>query len=241
MNSNSKVIDAKARSTLSSNIFSSVDNPDASFFLGAVAYFLNGLMISSTEDEGSKEDESLNSFFSDNLDKNQDKNILNIPKLPTSEDIHSFIESVYSQLKMNTEMLICSVIYIIRASENGVKLLPTNWRSILFISQVLSKKICDFAAIPEMHYSLLSELSGNMLSEGEIKIKEEKFLYAINYHATVKYSIYLRFFMELKNLLREEYFEEAAKILPMSIQNFETITEDTMNYEEALKKKLKTN
>jgi hypothetical protein len=123
--------------------------------------------------------------------------IENIHKVPSFEDMYSFIEALYNCIQFSEECCIISLIYINRIiALTGLCLQTTNWRPLVFVSLMISQKIWDDKYLSNGDFSYIYPF----FDKAQLNLLEMKFLEMIQYNVFVKLSVYMTFYMELRVL-----------------------------------------
>jgi hypothetical protein len=248
----SQTFDIKAKSG-NKKAFSPVDHPNVEFMLNSIAYYIQGNILSNMEDYLKNINTNNNHhtnlltneeiiFLDDKTIYNEITHTIDIKNYesPMITDILTFIVEINSKLNLSIEIFICATIFIDKL--NKIKILPWNWRSIIFISSILLITIQPTLNDANSSYSH-KELSDavKIFNEDEIKIKEETFLASIDYNITVKYRTYLLFFTEIKGLLMNEVKNKSIILGPIDKNKFENeIHKLSENYEKELVKNFRT-
>jgi hypothetical protein len=229
--------------------FSPVDNPNAEFIISSISYYLNSHILLNLEEYQKNPASILDNndiiFLDDKNFYDETKHKLNasLPDSPPMSEISQFIHNLYDTLNLNVEICVCSLIFIYRLSDySNLKVLPWNWKSILLSSMILFITQKSPEENEDEFYTHL-EISNvvKIFTEMEIKLKEDTFIDCIKCHTTIKYSIYLNFFVELKGLLMENINDKKLDMNPIDVHSFEAnIEKISEKYEQELVKKSKT-
>ena len=132
--------------------------------------------------------------------------IENIHKVPSFEDMYSFIEALYNCIQFSEECCIISLIYINRIiALTGLCLQTTNWRPLVFVSLMISQKIWDDKYLSNGDFSYIYPF----FDKAQLNLLEMKFLEMIQYNVFVKLSVYMTFYMELRVLSWKGWHKKA--------------------------------
>lgn len=120
---------------------------------------------------------------------------------PTVENIAEFMLALYECACFSPECCIMSLIYINRLiNQTGLRLYPTNWRPLFLCSIMVAQKVLDDMHLSNADFSYIYPF---FVTE-EINKLEQKFLELIQYHVTVKASLYTKYYFELRALFKSE-------------------------------------
>ena len=152
---------------------------------------------------------------------------------PDPQSIFEFCANIMILTKMEKDVLIISLIYIERLIFNtGFILNSRNWRKIIFISLIIASKIWDDDSLENIHFSQIF----THLKISEINLLERIFIDFINYKTFIKYSEYMKYYLEVKNLALK-YNYNGEKIVPVSVEKMMKIQEYAYQMQKRLKKK----
>ena len=156
---------------------------------------------------------------------------------PDPQSIFEFCANIMILTKMEKEVIINSLIYIERLIFNtGFIINSRNWRKIIFISLIIASKIWDDDSLENIHYSQVF----THLKIGEINLLERTFLELINYKVFVKFSQYIKYYMEIKNLALKYNFN-GEQIVPVSVENMMKVQEYAYQMQKRMRKKISLN
>lgn len=114
-------------------------------------------------------------------------------------------------------------------------LLPCNWRPLIFISLMIAQKMWDDVNI--LNYDFLKIYP--FFTIDELNKLEQKFLQLIDYNIYIKYSVYFKYYLELRELYRDspnQYFP----LKPMDVFTQQKLEKTSLNLEENLIKNYRT-
>jgi len=110
-------------------------------------------------------------------------------------------------------------------------LLPTNWRPLVFISLMIAQKMWDDKYLSNADFSYIYPF----FDTKQVNELEMKFLELIQYNTHIKFSIYTKYYLELKSLVPEDF-----PLKPMDAFTMQKLEDQSKSMEENLKKNAKT-
>jgi len=110
-------------------------------------------------------------------------------------------------------------------------LLPTNWRPLVFISLMIAQKMWDDKYLSNADFSYIYPF----FDTKQVNQLEMKFLELIQYNTHIKFSIYTKYYLELKSLVPEDF-----PLKPMDAFTMQKLENQSKSMEETLKKNAKT-
>ena len=127
--------------------------------------------------------------------------------------------------------VIC-LIYINRIiALTEMPLLPTNWRPLVLVSLMIAQKMWDDKYLSNSDFSYIYPF----FDTKQVNTLEMKFLELIQYNTHIKFSIYTKYFLELKSLVPEDF-----PLKPMDVFTIQKLESQSKNMEDTLKKNAKT-
>ena len=109
-------------------------------------------------------------------------------------------------------------------------LLQTTWRPIILISLMVAQKMWDDKYLSNSDFSTIYPFFDNK----QLNVLEMKFLELIQYNTHIKFSIYTKYYLELKSLVPD------FPLKPMDVFTMAKLEKQSKNMEENLKKNAKT-
>lgn len=110
-------------------------------------------------------------------------------------------------------------------------LLPSNWRPLVFISLMIAQKMWDDKYLSNADFSYIYPF----FDTKQVNELEMKFLELIQYNTHIKFSIYTKYYLELKSLVPEDF-----PLKPMDAFTMQKLENQSKSMEENLKKNSKT-
>ncbi len=110
-------------------------------------------------------------------------------------------------------------------------LLPTNWRPLVLISLMIAQKMWDDKYLSNADFSYIYPF----FDTKQVNSLEMKFLELIQYNTHIKFSIYTKYYLELKSLVPEDF-----PLKPMDAFTSQKLEQQSQKMEENLKKNAKT-
>jgi hypothetical protein len=110
-------------------------------------------------------------------------------------------------------------------------LLPTNWRPLVLISLMIAQKMWDDKYLSNADFSYIYPF----FDTKQVNTLEMKFLELIQYNTHIKFSIYTKYYLELKSLVPEDF-----PLKPMDVFAMQKLETQSKNMEETLKKNART-
>ena len=165
-------------------------------------------------------------YISENPDNFEEDRIALLRKTPSKEDIYAFIEAIYSLAQFSAECCVICLVYINRINSfTEIPLLPTTWRPLVIISLMIAQKMWDdkYLSNADFHYIY------PFFDPEQFNILEIKFLDLIQYNTHIKFSIYSRYYLELKSLSPDDFCLE-----PMSMKQAADLEKKSANMEQKL-------
>ncbi len=134
--------------------------------------------------------------------------------------------------QFSPECCVICLIYINRIiALTEMPLLPTNWRPLVLISLMIAQKMWDDKYLSNSDFSYIYPF----FDTKQVNSLEMKFLELIQYNTHIKFSIYTKYYLELKSLVPEEF-----PLKPMDVFTCQKLESQSKNMEETLKKNAKT-
>ena len=126
-----------------------------------------------------------------------------------------------------------ALIYINRIiALTGLSLHPTNWRPLILISLMIAQKMWDDKYLSNADFAYIYPF----FNAEQVNTLEMKFLEMIQYNTHVKFSLYSKYFFELKSLSTDE-----APLKPMDLFSFNRLENQSKLFGENARKHSKTN
>lgn len=110
-------------------------------------------------------------------------------------------------------------------------LLPSNWRPLIFISIMVAQKMWDDKYLSNADFSYIYPF----FDTKQVNELEMKFLELIQYNTHIKFSIYAKYYLELKGLVPEDF-----PLKEMDVFTQQKLENQSKNMEENLKRNAKT-
>ena len=110
-------------------------------------------------------------------------------------------------------------------------LLTSNWRPLVFISLMIAQKMWDDKYLSNAYFSYIYPF----FDTKQVNELEMKFLELIQYNTHIKFSIYTKYYLELKSLVPEDF-----PLKPMDSFTMQKLENQSISMEESLKKNAKT-
>lgn len=134
--------------------------------------------------------------------------------------------------QFSAECCVICLIYINRIiALTEMPLLPTNWRPLVFISLMIAQKMWDDKYLSNADFSYIYPF----FDTKQVNQLEMKFLELIQYNTHIKFSIYTKYYLELKSLVPEDF-----PLKPMDAFTMQKLENQSKSMEENLKKNAKT-
>jgi len=105
--------------------------------------------------------------------------------------------------------------------------LPTNWRPLTLISLMIAQKMWDDKYLSNSDFSYIYPF----FDTKQVNTLEMKFLELIQYNTHIKFSIYTKYYLELKSLVPEDF-----PLKPMDVFTGHKLETQSKHMEENLKK-----
>ena len=216
---------------------STIENPNVKLIIKGIATLLHSNLLEDIEDNKTIEPKSELYFFDEekyikeNPDNFDEERIELLRKVPSQEDICSFIEALYDIAQFSGECCVICLIYINRIiALTSMPLLQTSWRPIILISLMVAQKMWDDKYLSNSDFSTIYPFFDNK----QLNVLEMKFLELIQYNTHIKFSIYTKYYLELKSLVPD------FPLKPMDVFTMAKLEKQSKNMEENLKKNAKT-
>lgn len=230
--------DIKSCSTSSILLSSTMNTPNVKLIIKAVATLIHSNLLDDMQDGKTISTNSDLYYFSENkyINENpqnfEEERVNLLRKTPTQEDIAGFIEALYDLAQFSAECCVICLIYIYRIiALTEMPLLPTNWRPLVLISLMIAQKMWDDKFLSNQDFSYIYPF----FEIAQVNKLEMKFLELIQYNTHIKFSIYTKYYLELKSLVPEEF-----PLKPMDIFTMQKLENQSKGMEENLKKYGKT-
>jgi hypothetical protein len=230
--------DIKSCSTSSILLSSTMNTPNVKLIIKAVATLIHSNLLDDMQDGKTISTKSDLYYFSENkyINENpqnfEEERVNLLRKTPTQEDIAGFIEALYDLAQFSPECCVICLIYIYRIiALTEMPLLPTNWRPLVLISLMIAQKMWDDKFLSNQDFSYIYPF----FEIAQVNKLEMKFLELIQYNTHIKFSIYTKYYLELKSLVPEEF-----PLKPMDIFTMQKLENQSKGMEENLKKFGKT-
>ena len=231
------ISDIKSSTTGNIMISSTIENPNVKLIIKGIATLLHSNLLEDIEDNKTIEPKSELYFFDEekyikeNPDNFDEERIELLRKIPSQEDICSFIEALYDIAQFSGECCVICLIYINRIiALTSMPLLQTSWRPIILISLMVAQKMWDDKYLSNSDFSTIYPFFDNK----QLNVLEMKFLELIQYNTHIKFSIYTKYYLELKSLVPD------FPLKPMDVFTMAKLEKQSKNMEENLKKNAKT-
>lgn len=193
----------KFNSSSSLYIQSTINSPEPKQLIESISFILLSQIL---EDEQSGKTISSKSdlyYFS------EDKYITDYPlnfedsrkdtaiQLPTQEEISEFLKALFYCAQFSIECCVLALIYINRIiALTGIAINSKNWRPLMFISLMIAQKVWDDKYLNNEDFAYIYPF----FDTEQINILEIKFLEMVQYNVFVKFSLYFKYYLELKSL-----------------------------------------
>lgn len=229
--------DPKSSSTGHIMLSSTIANPDVKLIIKGVSTLLHSNLLEDVEDNRTINPGSDLYFFDEEKyiaeqpeNFNQERiNLLR--KIPTKEDMSGFIDALYDIAQFSGECCVICLIYINRIfALTNIPLLPTTWRPLVLVSLLVAQKMWDDKYLSNSDFSTIYPFFDNQ----QLNVLEMKFLENIQYNTHIKFSIYTKYYLELKAV------EPDFPLKPMDVFTQQKLESQSKNMEEKLKKNAKT-
>lgn len=229
--------DVKSGSTSNVNLTHTINAPNVKMIIKAVATLLHSNLLEDLQDEKTVSPHSDLYYFSEEkyISENPkafDKERIDLlRKTPTQEDIAGFIEAIYDLAQFSAECCVICLIYINRIiALTQMPLLPTNWRPIVLVALMIAQKMWDDRYLTNSDFAYIYPFFDNQ----QLNDLEMKFLELIQYNTHIKFSIYTKYFLELKSLVPD------FSLKPMDVFTMAKLEKQSQAMEDKLKKNCKT-
>ena len=230
--------DFKSSSTSTILLNSTIETPNVKLIIKAVATLIHSNLIDDLQDGKTislKSDLyyfSEDKYINENPQNFEEERVNLLRKTPTQDDIAGFIDALYDLAQFSAECCVICLIYINRIiALRDMPLLPTNWRPLVLISLMIAQKMWDDKFLSNMDFSYIYPF----FDITQVNKLEMKFLELIQYNTHIKFSIYTKYYLELKSLAPEEFpLKPMDKFTKLKLEN------QSKGMEENLKKFGKT-
>ena len=209
--------DIKSSSTSTILLSSTINTPNVKLIIKAVATLIHSNLLDDMQDGKTISTKSDLYYFSEDkyINENpqnfEEERVNLLRKTPTQEDIAGFIEALYDLAQFSAECCVICLIYINRIiALTEMPLLPTNWRPLVLISLMIAQKMWDDKFLSNQDFSYIYPF----FDIGQVNKLEMKFLELIQYNTHIKFSIYTKYYLELKSLVPEEFPLKPMDISP---------------------------
>jgi hypothetical protein len=230
--------DIKSSSTSTILLSSTINTPNVKLIIKAVATLIHSNLLDDMQDGKTISTKSDLYYFSEDkyINENpqnfEEERVNLLRKTPTQEDIAGFIEALYDLAQFSPECCVICLIYINRIiALTEMPLLPTNWRPLVLISLMIAQKMWDDKFLSNQDFSYIYPF----FDIAQVNKLEMKFLELIQYNTHIKFSIYTKYYLELKSLVPEDF-----PLKPMDIFTMKKLENQSKGMEENLKKFGKT-
>jgi hypothetical protein len=144
-------------------------------------------------------------------------------KLPTVDDISSFIEALFNCAQFSVECCVLCLIYINRIiTLTGFSINPSNWRPLVLVSLMVAQKVWDDRYLCNADFAYIYPFFDN----SQLNLLEIKFLEIIQYNVYVKSSLYIKYYIELRSLFPIEELNDK----PLCYQDICNMENTDINY-----------
>jgi len=143
--------------------------------------------------------------------------------IPSLNEIVSFYRTTFYKSQMEADCIIMSLIYVERlmqSTNHQLRPCPSNWKSILFSSMILSSKVWDDLS---MWNSDFSQCGGFSLAK--INQLEVAFLNCLSYNVKVTASEYAKYYFALRENCSEEWN------VPLNVESAKFLEECTSSFQ----------
>lgn len=230
--------DIKSCSTSTILLSSTMNTPNMKLIIKAVATLIHSNLLDDLQDGKTISTKSdlyyfcEDKYINENPQNFEEERVILLRKTPTQEDIAGFIEALYDLAQFSPECCVICLIYINRIiALTEMPLLPTNWRPLVLISLMIAQKMWDDKFLSNQDFSYIYPF----FDIAQVNKLEMKFLELIQYFTHIKFSIYTKYYLELKSLIPEEF-----PLKPMDIFTMQKLENQSKGMEENLKKFGKT-
>lgn len=158
----------------------------------------------------------------------------NLDLIPTQEDVSEFIKALYYCAQFSVECCVLALIYINRIiAFTGLSLNPKNWRPLVLVSLMTAQKVWDDLYLCNADFAYIYPF----FDVDQLGILEMKFLEMIQYNVFVKFSLYLKYYLELRSLfpldkLRDQYSEDYQNLVRLRSNSEFNFDENEKNKED---------
>ena len=173
------ISDTKSSTTGNIMLSSTIENPNVKLIIKGIATLLHSNLLEDIEDNKTIVPTSELYFFDEekyikeNPDNFDEERIELLRKIPTQEDICSFIEALYDIAQFSGECCVICLIYINRIiALTSMPLLQTSWRPIILISLMVAQKMWDDKYLSNSDFSTIYPFFDNK----QLNVFEMKFL-----------------------------------------------------------------
>lgn len=228
-------VDKKSFSTSTITVTSTIENPNVKEVVEAVSQLIFSIMIEDIKEGKTVPNENSLAYelFEDKYMKQfperfgeSQKTLLQ--KTPTAEDISAFVFALYDVLRFSEECVILMLVYINRlVVQAEIPILPTNWRPVVVLCLLTAQKMWDDISFKNDAFVDVYPFFSNE----ELNKLEVVFLRLINYHLNVKFSVYAKYFCELRDIFPHKNF-----LKPMDQLTFNLMNSKSKEVEEKSKK-----
>ena len=139
-------------------------------------------------------------YMKDRPDEFDDERKDLLRQMPEVKNIYEFMKALYECAQYSPECCIICLVYINRLiAFTGMPLEPTNWRPLILCSLLVAQKVWDDKYLSNADFAYIYPF----FKIEEINQLEQKFLELIQYHVTVKSTLYAKYYFELRALFKD--------------------------------------
>jgi hypothetical protein len=216
---------------------STIENPNVKLIIQGISTLLHSNLLEDIEDNKTIPSTSELYYFDEekyikeNPENFDEERIELLRKIPSQEDMFSFIEALYDIAQFSGECCVICLIYINRIiALTSMPLIQTSWRPIILISLMVAQKMWDDKYLSNSDFNTIYPFFDNK----QLNVLEMKFLELIQYNTHIKFSIYTKYYLELKSLVPD------FPLKPMDVFTMAKLEKQSKNMEDNLKKNAKT-
>lgn len=155
--------------------------------------------------------------------------------VPSLDEITNFYRDVFRRAQMESDCIIMSLIYVERLIKNtngGLRPRPSNWRSLLFSSMILSSKVWDDLSMWNADFSQTCP-SGVRFSLQRINELELAVLNALDYKVKVPASEYAKYYFLLRSMLIKSGLggEDMTTMTPLDVEGAKKLEQVSSSFQ----------
>ena len=155
--------------------------------------------------------------------------------IPSLDEITNFYRDVFRRAQMESDCIIMSLIYVerlIKNTDGGLRPRPSNWRSLLFSSMILSSKVWDDLSMWNADFSQACP-SGVRFSLQRINELELAVLGALDYKVKVPASEYAKYYFLLRSMLIKSGLggDDIKSMTPLDIEGAKKLEQVSSSFQ----------